>query len=75
MKSFLNIDFDELCHLWGTYNTINVHVRPTGKIHIDYIRYFYYLNPGGYRRINFLRYIALLVKFRMMHYGRHQSID
>lgn len=70
MKSFLNLSIEELCHLWSTYNNIGVRIKPRGKIFIDYVRYFYFLNAGGYRRINYLRYIALLVKFRMMHYGR-----
>ena len=70
MKSFLNISLEELCHLWSTYNNIGVRIKPRGKIFIDYVRYFYFLNSGGWHRINFLKYIALLVNFRMMHYGR-----
>ena len=70
MKSFLNMSIEEVCHLWATCNRLGIRPRPRGKIFIDYVRFFYYLNAGGYRRINFLRYIALLAKFRMMHYGK-----
>lgn len=68
MKSFLNLSLVELCHLWSTYNRLGIRIRPRGKIFIDYTRYYHFLNAGGYRRINFLRYVALLARFRMMHY-------
>lgn len=68
IKKFLMIDLDELCAIWTRRNHLGVKIKPNGKIKVDYVRFNRYLSRGRHR-INWFRYVILLMRFRMMHYG------
>ena len=68
IKQYLMIDLDEMCRIWTRRNHLGVKIRPNGKIKVDYIRFHRYLSRGR-KKINWFRYILLLMKFRMINYG------